>query len=335
MWKSILLKGRLSFMNAKKFFKNKTILITGGTGSLGSELTRYLLKNLNLKKIILFSRDEQKHFQLEKEFNAQNLRFLIGDIRDLRRLTLALKDVDYVIHAAAQKHVLLSEYNPQECVNTNILGTQNLIEACINQKVKKCILVSTDKSVNPINLYGATKLVAEKIILNGNNLSGKVGTKFGVVRYGNVLGSKGSILPYFSKLSKEGKKIPITHVDMTRFWISFKESIELVLSSLINSRRGDIFVPILKSLKITDFVKIINPKAKTHIIGIQKGEKIHEELITEEESKYTRKFKNHYVINFNLNKKTNKIFTYTSEHNLFNKKTPLKSSYIKVIKNFL
>ena len=322
-------------MNIKNFFKNKTILITGGTGSLGTELTRYLLKNFKLKKIILFSRDEQKHFQLEKEFDNQKLRFLIGDIRDLRRITLALKEVDYVIHAAAQKHVLLSEYNPQECVNTNILGTQNIIEACINQKVKKCILVSTDKSVNPINLYGATKLVAEKIILNGNNLSGKDGTIFSVVRYGNVLGSKGSILPYFAKLNKQRKKIPITHVDMTRFWISFQESIELVLSSLMNSKRGDIFVPVLNSLKITDFVKIINPKAKTHVIGIKKGEKIHEELITEEESKYAKKSKNYYIINFNLNKINNQTFSYTSEHNLFNKKNPIKSSYIKIIKNFL
>ena len=322
-------------MNSKKFFKNKTILVTGGTGSLGSELTKYFLKNFKIKKIILFSRDEQKHFHLEKELKSQKLRFLIGDIRDLRRITLALREVDYVIHAAAQKHVLLSEYNPQECVNTNILGTQNLIEACINQKVKKCILVSTDKSVNPINLYGATKLVAEKIMLSGNNLSGKGGTKFGVVRYGNVLGSKGSILPFFSKLNKEGKKFPITHKDMTRFWISYEEAIELIISSLMNSRRGDIFVPILNSIKITNFVKIINPKAKTHIIGVQKGEKIHEELLTLEESKYAKKFKNYYIINYDLNKKNNQKFNYTSEHNLFDKKSPIKSSYIKIIKNFI
>lgn len=322
-------------MNTQNFFKNKTILITGGTGSLGSELTKYFLKNFNLKKIILFSRDEQKHFHLEKELNNEKLRFLIGDVRDLRRVTLALKEVDYVIHAAAQKHVLLSEYNPQECVNTNILGTQNIIEACINQKVKRCILVSTDKSVNPINLYGATKLVAEKIILSGNNLAGKNGTKFGVVRYGNVLGSKGSILPFFSKLNKERKKFPITHKDMTRFWISYKEAIELVISSLMNFRRGDIFIPILNSIKITDFVKIINPNAKIRIIGIKKGEKIHEELITREESKYSKKFNNYYVINYDLNKKNNKIFNYTSENNLFNKKNPIKSAYIKIIKNFL
>ena len=322
-------------MNSQNFFKNKTILITGGTGSLGVELTKYLLKIPKIKKIILFSRDEQKHFHLEKNLNNKKLRFLIGDIRDLRRITLALKEVDYVIHAAAQKHVLLSEYNPQECVNTNILGTQNLIEACINQKIKKCILVSTDKSVNPINLYGATKLVAEKITLSGNHLSGKNGTIFGVVRYGNVLGSKGSILPFFSKLNKEGKKFPITHEDMTRFWISYKESIELVISSLMNSRRGDIFIPTLNSIKITDFVKIINPKAKISIIGIKKGEKIHEELITLEESKYAKRFKNYYIINYDLNKKNTHVFNYTSEHNLFSKKNPIKSSYIKIIKNFL
>ena len=322
-------------MNEHKFFKNKTILITGGTGSLGCELTKYFLKNFKLKKLILFSRDEQKHFHLEKKFNSHRLRFLIGDIRDFRRISLALKEVDYVIHAAAQKHVLLSEYNPQECVNTNILGTQNIIEACINQKVKKCILISTDKSVNPINLYGATKLVAEKITLNGNYLSGKNGTIFSAVRYGNVLGSKGSILPFFSNLNKEGKKIPITHKDMTRFWISYKEAIELVILSLVHSRRGDIFIPMLNSIKITDFVKIINPKAKTFITGIKKGEKIHEELLTVEESEYAKKLKHYYIVNQSLNKKNSRKFNYTSEHNLFDEKNILKSTYIKIIKSFL
>ena len=292
-------------MKQHKFFNNKTILITGGTGSLGIELTKYLLKNFNIKKLILFSRDEQKHFRLEKEFDDKRIRFLIGDIRDFRRITMALKEVDYVIHAAAQKHVHLSEYNPQECVNTNIFGTQNVIEACIKENVKKCVLISTDKSVNPINLYGATKLVAEKIILSGNHLSGKNGTIFSVVRYGNVLGSNGSVLPFFSNLNKEKKKIPITHHDMTRFWISYEEAIELVISCLIDSRRGDIFVPILNSIKITDFVKIINPKAKIYITGIKKGEKIHEELITFSESEYAKKVKNFYIVNYDLNKKNN------------------------------
>jgi UDP-N-acetylglucosamine 4,6-dehydratase len=322
-------------MKQHKFFNNKTILITGGTGSLGVELTKYLLKNFNIKKLILFSRDEQKHFRLEKEFSDERIRFLIGDIRDFRRITMALKEVDYVIHAAAQKHVHLSEYNPQECVNTNIFGTQNVIEACIKENVKKCILISTDKSVNPINLYGATKLVAEKIILSGNHLSGKNGTIFSVVRYGNVLGSNGSILPFFSNLNKEKKKIPITHHDMTRFWISYEEAIELVISCLIDSRRGDIFVPILNSIKITDFVKIINPKAKIYITGIKKGEKIHEELITLSESEYAKKVKNFYIVNYDLNKKNNYKFDYTSKNNLFNSEKSIKSSYINIIKNFL
>jgi UDP-N-acetylglucosamine 4,6-dehydratase len=321
-------------MKQHKFFNNKTILITGGTGSLGIELTKYLLKNFNIKKLILFSRDEQKHFRLEKEFDDKRIRFLIGDIRDFRRITMALKEVDYVIHAAAQKHVHLSEYNPQECVNTNIFGTQNVIEACIKENVKKCVLISTDKSVNPINLYGATKLVAEKIILSGNYLSGKNGTIFSVVRYGNVLGSNGSILPFFSNLNKEKKKIPITHHDMTRFWISYEEAIELVISCLIDSRRGDIFVPILNSIKITDFVKIINPKAKIYITGIKKGEKIHEELITFSESEYAKKVKNFYIVNYDLNKKNNYKFDYTSKNNLFNSEKSIKSSYIKIIKNF-
>jgi UDP-N-acetylglucosamine 4,6-dehydratase len=322
-------------MNTNKFFKNKVILITGGTGSLGIELTKYFLKNFRIKKLILFSRDEQKHFALQQTFNDKRIRFFIGDIRDLRRITMSLKEVDYVIHAAAQKHVLMSEYNPQECVNTNVLGTQNIIEACIKEKVKKCILISTDKSVNPINLYGATKLVAEKIILSGNHLSGKNGTIFSVVRYGNVLGSNGSILPFFSNLNKRGKKIPITHPDMTRFWISYGEAIELVISSLITSRRGDIFVPILNSIKITDFVKIINPKAKIYITGIKKGEKIHEELITHAESEYAKKVKNFYIVNYDLNKKNNYRFDYTSKNNLFNSEKSIKSSYINIIKNFL
>lgn len=322
-------------MKHHKFFNNKTILITGGTGSLGIELTKYLLKNFNIKKLILFSRDEQKHFRLEKEFGDKRIRFLIGDIRDFRRITMALKEVDYVIHAAAQKHVHLSEYNPQECVNTNIFGTQNVIEACIKENVKKCVLISTDKSVNPINLYGATKLVAEKIILSGNHLSGKNGTIFSVVRYGNVLGSNGSILPFFSNLNKEKKKIPITHLDMTRFWISYEEAIELVISCLIDSRRGDIFVPILNSIKITDFVKIINPKAKIYITGIKKGEKIHEELITFSESEYAKKVKNFFIVNYDLNKKNNYKFDYTSKNNLFNSEKTIKSSYINIIKNFL
>ena len=317
------------------FYSNKTILITGGTGSIGSRIAKYLHKNHKLKKIIIFSRDEQKHFQMQKDFNHENVRYLIGDIRDYRRLDMALNGVDFVIHAAAQKHVEISEYNPQECIKTNVNGTQNLIEACLTNKVKKCLLISTDKAVNPINIYGASKLVAEKITLAGNSLSGKNGTIFGLVRYGNVLGSKGSILPFFSDLNKKGKKIPITHSDMTRFWISYDEAIELINSTLINSRRGDIFIPILNSIKITDFVKIINPKAKTHIIGIKKGEKIHEELITLEESKYAKKFKNYYIINYDLNKKNTHNFNYTSEHNLFNKKNPIKLSYIKIIKNFL
>tara|TARA_B110000027_G_scaffold132363_2_gene158374 strand:+ start:2938 stop:3897 length:960 start_codon:yes stop_codon:yes gene_type:complete len=317
------------------FYSNKTILITGGTGSIGSRIAKYLHKNHKLKKIIIFSRDEQKHFQMQKDFNHENVRYLIGDIRDYRRLDMALNGVDFVIHAAAQKHVEISEYNPQECIKTNVNGTQNLIEACLTNKVKKCLLISTDKAVNPANIYGASKLVAEKITLAGNSLSGKNGTIFGLVRYGNVLGSKGSILPFFSDLNKKGKKIPITHSDMTRFWISYDEAIELINSALINSRRGDIFIPILNSIKITDFVKIINPKAKTYTTGIKRGEKIHEELITLEESKYAKKFKNYYIINHDLNKKKDHGFNYTSEHKLFDKKNPVKSSYTKIIKNFL
>tara|TARA_Y100000768_G_scaffold275659_1_gene211258 strand:+ start:6960 stop:7919 length:960 start_codon:yes stop_codon:yes gene_type:complete len=318
-----------------KFYDNKTILITGGTGSIGSRIAKYLQKNYKLKKIIIFSRDEQKHYEMQKNFHFKNVRYLIGDIRDYRRLVMALNGVDFVIHAAAQKHVEMSEYNPQECIKTNVNGTQNLIEACLTNNVKKCLLISTDKAVNPVNLYGASKLVAEKIILGGNALSGRNGTIFGIVRYGNVLGSKGSILPYFSILNKEKKKIPITHQDMTRFWISYDEAVKLINSSLINSRRGDIFIPILNSIKITQFVKIINPKAKIYITGKKKGEKIHEELITQEESQYVKKYKNNYVVNFDLNKKIKTNFNYISKDYLFDAKNPIKSSYIKIIKNFI
>lgn len=315
-----------------KFYKNKSILITGGTGSLGQELTKYILKNLDVRKLIIFSRDEQKHFHMEQRFSDKRIRHFIGDIRDYNRLSLALKDVDYVIHAAAQKHVLLSEYNPQECIKTNVYGTENVINACILNKIKKCILISTDKAVNPINMYGATKLTAEKLILNANNLSGKNGTIFSAVRYGNVLGSKGSIIPFFIKLHKEKKPIPLTDKEMTRFWISFEDAVKFVINSLVSCKPGEIYIPKIKSVKISDIIKIISPKSKISIIGVKRGEKIHEELISDSETFYTNENKDSYVINLNnkINKKP-KLKKYNSENYLVKK---LDRRYVKIIKSF-
>ena len=217
---------------------------------------------------------------MEKKFNSKKIRHLIGDVRDKNRLDLALKNIDLVFHTVAQKHVGLSEYNPQECIKTNINGTQNVIESCINNNVKKFLLISTDKAVNPINLYGASKLVAEKITINANNISGHNGCKFAIARYGNVIGSKGSVIPFFLKLIEEKKTIPLTDKEMTRFWISYDQAIKFVLNSMQKAVAGDIFVPKLKSQKIIDLIKLLSKKSQIKIIGVRPGEKIHEELLT-------------------------------------------------------
>lgn len=315
-----------------KFFSKKNVLITGGTGSIGSRLADYLIKNTPAKKIIIFSRDEQKHFEMEKKFNNPKLRYLIGDVRDKSRLDLALKDIDLVFHTAAQKHVGLSEYNPQECIKTNITGTQNVIESCILNKVKKFLLVSTDKAVNPINLYGASKLVAEKITINANNLSGHKGCKFAVARYGNVIGSKGSVIPFFLELIKEKKTIPLTDKEMTRFWISYNQAVKFVLNSMQKANPGDIFVPKLKSQKIIDLIKLLSKKSKIKIIGARPGEKIHEELLTLEESYKAKKFKEYYLVNskFKVNKEN---FEYKSS-NFLMKKAEEKNLYKSILKTF-
>jgi UDP-N-acetylglucosamine 4,6-dehydratase len=320
-------------MNINKFFQNKVILITGGTGSIGTEITDFLIKKIKIKKIILFSRDEQKHFALEKKFNNNKIRFFIGDVRDYTRLNMALRGVDYVIHAAAQKHVALSEYNPQECVKTNIYGTENIINACIFNKVKKCILISTDKAVNPINIYGATKLAAEKLILNANNLSGQKGTIFTAVRYGNVLGSKGSVIPFFIHLTKNKQKIPLTDEEMTRFWISYSEAVNFILNSLISSRANEIYVPKLKGIKIKDIINVINRNSKIYISGIQKGEKIHEELISHHELRYTSVKNKNYVINLDKEVKKKILLKNYNSNNYSTKK--INSRYIKIIRDLL
>ena len=276
---------------------NKVILVTGGTGSFGSVFVEYLLKNYNPKKILIFSRDEQKQFLMEKKLfkYKKKLRFLIGDVRDLNRVEFATKNVDLVIHAAAMKHVLIAEYNPFEVVKTNIIGAQNVIDACLKNNVKKIVALSTDKASSPVNIYGASKLTSDKLFIAANNYAGKNKNIFSVVRYGNVLGSKGSILPLFLKGAKKNL-ITITDRRMTRFNITLNESVNLVIRAINTMVGGEIYVPKIPSFKVTDLAKAISSVSKIKIIGIKPGEKIHEELISIHESKNTIEFKNHFVI---------------------------------------
>lgn len=308
---------------------NKTILVTGGTGSFGKKFTETVFKRYNPKKIIIFSRDEFKQHEMAKKFPRPKyeIRFFLGDIRDKDRLERAFEDVDYVVHAAALKQVPALEYNPTEAVKTNVLGADNIVDAAIDRGVRKVIALSTDKAVNPVNLYGATKLVAEKIFIAANAYAGgKV--KFSVVRYGNVMGSRGSVLPFFLKLKDEGaKEIPITDENMTRFWMTLEESVELVLTALKEAEGGEVFVPIIPSIKITDLARAIEPDCKFKIIGIRPGEKLHESLIAPDEARGAKSFKNVYVIlpQFFENKSAHekykeypylpKSFVYTSDKN--------------------
>lgn len=281
-------------------FNKKTILITGGTGSFGKAFVNYLLKQYKPKKIIIFSRDEYKQFQLSREINNKHknvkIRFFIGDVRDLNRLKLAFKNVDYVVHAAALKHIPIAEYNPQECIRTNIIGAENVIFAALEQKVKKVIALSTDKACSPVNLYGATKLAADKLFTAANVFRGeKEVTTFSVVRYGNVINSRGSVIPLFKDLIKKGEKfLPVTHKEMTRFFISLDDGVKFVAKSFERMKGGEVFVPKLFTIKILDLVKAL--KSKPRFIGIRSGEKIHETLCVQDESNLTLEFKDHYSI---------------------------------------
>lgn len=312
---------------------NKIILITGGTGSFGKKFIELVKKNYKPRKIIVFSRDEQKQFNLQKKHPGglnSVMRYYLGDVRDFDRLNYAFREVDFVIHAAALKHVPIAEYNPFEVIKTNILGAENIIKASLQNKVKKVIALSTDKASSPINLYGATKLVSDKLFVAANQYKGKIDCKFSVVRYGNVMGSRGSVIPYFLSKSKE-EFINITDVKMTRFNITLKESVNFVLDSLKNMFGGEIFVPKIPSYKILDLVKAINKKAKINIIGVRPGEKINEEMISYYESRNTIEAKNYYIIlpstadekykkNYlkknKLLKICNKSFTYSSDNNV-------------------
>lgn len=281
-------------------FKDKTILVTGGTGTFGKAFTKFLFEKHDVKKLIIFSRDEFKQFKMEEDYpnGPYPIRYFLGDIRDRERLETAFRGVDYVIHAAAQKHVPACEYNPFEAVKTNILGAQNIIEAAISQGVKRVIAISTDKAVAPTNLYGTTKLAMEKLFLTASNHVGHSGTTFGVVRYGNVWGSRGSIVPKFLDIFKRGEHTyPITDPRMTRFNILIEDGIRLVLQALLNdSLSNSILIPKIKSFLITDLVEAIDPDFKINEIGIRQGEKIHETLISEEEMSHTETLGYYFII---------------------------------------
>ena len=282
----------------KNSFKNKSILITGGTGSFGSTFIKTFLKRYKPKRLIIFSRDEQKHFKMQDTFSddpPSPVRYFLGDVRDVDRLDFAMRDVDIVIHTAALKHVPLAEYNPFEVVKTNILGAQNIIQASIKNNVEKVIALSTDKASSPVNLYGATKLVSDKLFVAANNYKGKSKIKFSVVRYGNVMGSRGSFISYLIK-NKNKKFINVTNQDMTRFNITLNESVDFVFNCIDKMWGGEIFVPKIPSYKVTDLVKAISPKSKIKIVGIRPGEKKHEEMISIDESTNTIEFKNYFVI---------------------------------------
>jgi UDP-N-acetylglucosamine 4,6-dehydratase len=284
-------------------FDNKSILITGGTGSFGKKYTEILLKRFKPKKIIIYSRDELKQFEMAQKFNSKEMRYFIGDVRDKERLKKAMEGVDFVIHAAALKQVPAAEYNPMEAIKTNIIGAQNIIDAAIENEVSKVIALSTDKAAAPINLYGATKLASDKLFIAANNLVGSKKTRFSVVRYGNVIGSRGSVVPYFVKLIKQGvKKLPITHKDMTRFLITLEEGVNFVLKNFERMQGGEIFVPKIPSMKIVDLAKAICPNCELEYVGIRPGEKLHEVMITKDDR--CIEFDNHYVIlptiNFNF-----------------------------------
>ena len=280
-------------------FNEKSVLITGGTGSLGKALTKELLeKHPEIKKIIIFSRDEQKQFQMAQEYPISKypqLRFFIGDIRDFDRVKRAFKGVDYIIHAAAMKHVPIAEYNPMECIKTNINGAENVINAALETGVTKVVALSTDKAAAPINLYGATKLASDKLFIAANNIKGENPIVFSVVRYGNVMGSNGSVIPFFISKRKEGV-LPITVAEMTRFNISLQGGVDMVLHALESAWGGEIFVPKIPSYKITDIATAIGPNCEQKIIGIRPGEKIHEEMITSSDSFFTYDLGKYFAI---------------------------------------
>jgi UDP-N-acetylglucosamine 4,6-dehydratase len=277
----------------------RSILVTGGTGSFGKRFIRSVLDRYQPRRLIIFSRDELKQYDMQQELGTASpaLRFFIGDVRDRRRLAMAMRDVDYVVHAAALKHVPVAEYNPSECIHTNVLGAENVVYAALEAGVKRVIALSTDKAANPVNLYGASKLAADKIFVAANNLAGRSGTRFAVVRYGNVLGSRGSVVPLFQRLRREGaESLPVTDDRMTRFWITLQQGVEFVLSCLQMARGGEIFVPKIPSMRMIDLAQCIAPELPVRIVGVRPGEKLHEVLITEENARTTVELADRFII---------------------------------------
>ena len=309
---------------------DKSILITGGTGSLGKALTGHILKKYpGIKRLVIFSRDEQKQFEMAQEYSAKDfpqVRFFIGDVRDEARVKRALKGIDYVIHAAAMKHVPIAEYNPMECVKTNIMGAENIINACLETSVERVVALSTDKAAAPINLYGATKLASDKLFVAANNITGWNPIKFSVVRYGNVMGSRGSVIPFFMSIKDTGT-LPITDDRMTRFMISLEEGVELVWHAFEDMVGGEIYVKKIPSMKVTDVARVVAPEAEQKVVGIRPGEKLHEQMIGFEDAPYTYEYPEHFKILpaiHNWDKDANRIkdgqkvpegFIYSSDNN--------------------
>lgn len=276
---------------------NKSILITGGTGSFGKRYVKTILERYKPKKIVVFSRDELKQYEMEKEYSGEVMRYFIGDVRDLARLRQAFRGIDYVIHAAALKQVPAAEYNPMECIKTNIHGAENVITAALENEVEKVIALSTDKAANPINLYGASKLASDKLFMAANNITGGHKTIFSVVRYGNVVGSRGSVVPLFKKLQAEkATEIPITDPRMTRFWITLQQGVDFVLKNFQRMHGGEIFVPKIPSMRVSDLAEAMAPGIPTRVIGIRPGEKIHEVMCPADDSHLTLEFEDHFVI---------------------------------------
>ena len=312
--------------------KGKSILITGGTGSLGKAITKYIVENhLDVKRLIIFSRDEQKQYEMEHEYSEKQypfMRYFIGDVRDFNRLKRAFQGVDYVIHAAAMKHVHIAEYNPTECISTNVNGAENVIQAALETKVSRVVALSTDKACAPINLYGATKLTSDKLFVAANNIKGSNPINFSVVRYGNVMGSNGSVIPFFLKMKRLKGELPITNEAMTRFNIPIEQGVDMIFYALKHSYGGEIFIPKIPSYKILDVANAIGPNCKKPVIGVRAGEKIHEEMITEADSYNTYDLGTYFVIlpnkvNWNIEEyleiyngvKVKEGFSYNSSNN--------------------
>jgi UDP-N-acetylglucosamine 4,6-dehydratase len=294
----------------------KVILITGGTGSFGRRFVDTVLTRWKPRKVIVYSRDELKQsdmqIELREKFDAETyarMRFFLGDVRDRERLTLALRGVDIVIHAAALKQVPAAEYNPSECIHTNVIGAENVVWACLTNSVKSVVALSTDKACNPINLYGATKLASDKTFVAANNLSGDIGTRFSVVRYGNVMGSRGSVAPFFKRLIDQGAaKLPITDVRMTRFWITLDQGVDFVLSSLVLMRGGEVFVPKIPSMSVVDLAKVMAPDLPHEVVGVRPGEKLHEVMVSADDARQTVELDDRYVIEPSFVEYTRKAF---------------------------